>query len=116
MKLAAALVASMLSLTMLTARAEASADEAYSLTVQFADLDLNGDAGIAKLYVRIRSAARRVCEQQLYDPQATPTYAGCVKRAVSAAVARIDTPRLSDYVAQLDGKPAQTASANFASR
>ena len=117
MKLATALVASILSLTALDARAAAPTDDAYSITVQFADLDLNREAGIAELYLRINGAARRVCAQQANDQLvAEQNYAGCVKRAVSTAVARIDRPLLWDYFAQLGGKPTKTAPASVAAR
>ena len=116
MKLATALIASILSLTTLDTRAAAPADDAYSVTVKYADLDLTRQAGIATLYVRIKGAARRVCDQQASDQLVSQSYPVCVKRAVSTAVARIDRPMLSDYVAQLDGKPATTAPVSVAAR
>jgi len=116
MKLATALVASILSLTTLDARAAAT-DDAYSMTVQFADLDLTRQDGIARLYTRIKGAARRVCDQQANDQRGEKeTYPACVKHAVATAVARIDRPMLSDYVAQLGGKPSKTAPVSVAAR
>jgi UrcA family protein len=115
MKRAIALVGSMLSLTSLDSRAAAPADEVYSVTVQFADLDLNRQAGLATLYRRIKGAARRVCDEQARDTF-NQTYTVCVRTAVSAAVARIDRPLLSEYVAQLEGQPARTASTSVAAR
>lgn len=116
MKLATALVASMLSLTALDARAADPTGDAYSITVQFADLDLNREAGVAQLYLRIKGAARRVCAEQA-DEQlvAEQNRARCVKRAVSTAVARIDRPMLSD-LAQLGGKPVKAAQPSVAAR
>ena len=116
MKFATALVASILSLTTLAARGAGPTDDAYSVTVKFADLDLNRQAGIAKLYVRIKSAARHVCYQQENDQLVSQTYPVCVKRAVAAAVARVDRPMLSAYVAQVGGNPATTAPASVAAR
>lgn len=117
MKLAIAFVASILSLTMVDARAAAPGEDAYSITVQFDDLDLTREPGIARLYSRIKGAARQVCyqpaEAQLVAKQ---KYAECVKRAVSQAVARINRPMLSDYVAQLGDKPARTRPASVAAR
>jgi UrcA family protein len=111
MKLAIALAASILSLTTLDARAATPTDDVYAVTVQFGDLDLSREAGIAKLYLRIKGAARRVCDQQASEQLvADQTQRVCMKRAVSEAVARIDRPQLTDYVAQLGGKPANTAS------
>ena len=115
MKLAIALAASILSLTTLVARGAAATDGANEVTVQFADLDLTREAGIARLYVRIRGAARRVCNQSS-DSLANQTYPECVKRALSDAVARIDRPMLTDYVAQRHGKPAMTSGTRVATR
>jgi UrcA family protein len=117
MKIAIALAASVLSLSTLAAKAAAPTDEPYSVTVQFADLDLDRKAGIAKLYFRIKSAAQRVCDQQANERLAAKqTYAVCVERAVATAVARIDRPMLTDYVAQHGGKLPKTAPAQVAIR
>jgi UrcA family protein len=117
MKLATVLVASVLSLTALDARSAAPTDDAYSVTVQFADLDLDRKAGVAKLYTRIKGAAHRVCDQQANEQLvAKQTYRVCMQRAVSTAVARIDRPMLTEYFAQLGGKPANSASASVAAR
>ena len=116
MKLATALVASILSLTTLAARGAGPTDDAYSVTVKFADLDLNRQAGIARLYVRIKGAARRVCNQQASDQEVNQTYPVCVKRAVSTAVARVDRPMLTDYAAQLAGNPPKTEPVSVAAR
>jgi UrcA family protein len=117
MKLATVLVASILTLTTLDARSALPTDDTYAVTVQFADLDLNREAGIARLYARIKGAARRVCDQQANDQlAASQNYPVCVKRAVSTAVARIDRPMLSEYVAQLGGNRARNAPASVAAR
>ena len=116
MKLATALVASILSVATLDARAAAPTDGAYSVTVQFADLDLDREAGIAKLYLRIKGAARHVCYQQAEEQPEGQSYPACVKHAVATAVAHINRPQLSDYVAQLGGKPAKTAPTRIAAR
>lgn len=115
MKLAPVLVASILSLTTLAARAAAPVTEALSVKVQFADLDLTREAGIARLYLRIKGAARQVCDQQAQH-SLRQTYPACVKQAVSAAVARLDRPMLSDYVAQLGGEATNTVRATVAAR
>jgi len=117
MKLVTAIVASILSLTTLHAQAAAPQGDALSVTVQFADLDLTREAGIAKLYTRIKGAARQVCDQQdRQQLQAKLSYPVCVKQAVATAVARVDHPMLSRYVAQLGGKPAKTAPVSVAAR
>ena len=117
MKFAIALATSMLSFTTLDARAATPADDAYSITVQFADLDLTRQAGVAKLYDRLKGAARQVCQQQASDQlEGKQSYPTCVKRALSTAVARIDRPALSDYFTQAGGKPAAAAPASVAAR
>lgn len=114
MKLATALVTSILSLMTLDARGAAPTEDTYSITVRFADLDLHRQDGIAELYLRIHRAARRVCTRQAVDQRVEDQYfAACVTRAVSTAIARIDRPMLSDYAAQLGGKPPRTASASL---
>jgi UrcA family protein len=117
MKIAIALTASILSLTTLDARASVpTGDEAPSITVQYADLDLDHQAGVAMLYARLDGAARRVCDQQQADLRAKQSYRVCVNKALSAAVARIDRPTLSAYVAQRTGHPANTTRVTVAAR
>ena len=74
-----------------------------TLTVQFADLDLSKDAGLARLFDRLKGAATRVCSGQsggttLRDQQ---QYAACVDFALSNAVARVDRPELTEYMTSL---------------
>jgi UrcA family protein len=117
MKIATALAASVLSLCTFAAQADAPTEENHSVTVQFADLDLDRQPGIAKLYFRIKSAAKRVCDSQANERLATrQTYDVCVERAVSAAVARINRPLLTSYVVQRSGKPPKQAPAHVAVR
>jgi UrcA family protein len=79
----------------------AYAEEApKTLTVHFADLDLSNDAGVARLFDRIKGAATRVCSgqrggQTLRDNQ---QHTACVELALSNALARVDRPELTDYV------------------
>jgi len=88
-----------LSLVVLNA---AYADEApKSLTVQFADLDLSKSEGAATLFNRIKGAAKQVCSAHsggatLRDKQ---RYTACIEFALSNAVARVDRPELTEYVA-----------------
>jgi UrcA family protein len=79
----------------------AYAEEApKSLTVQFADLDLNKDAGAAALFNRIRGAALKVCSTYRGGPtlRDKQQHAACVDFALSNAVARVDRPELTEYV------------------
>ncbi|HEY6643324.1 UrcA family protein [Povalibacter sp.] len=70
-----------------------------SLTVQFADLDLNKPEGAATLFGRIRNAARSVCISlngtSIREKQ---EHAACVEFALANAVARVDQPILTEYI------------------
>jgi UrcA family protein len=84
----------------LTLNAAYGEEAPKSLTVQFADLDLNKDAGLARLFDRIKGAAERVCSAHsggttLRDRQ---QYAACVEFALSNAIARVDRPELTEYI------------------
>jgi len=84
----------------LTLNAAYGEEAPKSLTVQFADLDLSKDAGLATLFNRMKGAAERVCSAHsggttLRDQQ---QYAACVDFALSNAVARVDRPELTEYV------------------
>ena len=72
--------------------------------VTFGDLDATHPAGKEELYRRLTRAARSVCRS--LDPsdsaakmEVTPLYKDCIDRALSGAVARINRPEFSDYVA-----------------
>lgn len=105
MKIVTALAASILAFTALDAQAT-SPVEIGSITVSYADLNLDHQAGAAALYQRIKTAAHRLCNdnagQTLVQKRA---YASCLEQAVSTAVARVDRPALTDYVAGQTGKP-----------
>jgi UrcA family protein len=78
-------------------------------TVHYADLNLNTDAGVAKLYNRIRNAAQLVCGN--VDPrrldEATAAKA-CINRAVFSSVAAVNSPKLtSEYNARVNGAQKQ---------
>ena len=84
----------------LTLNAAYGEEPPKSLTVQFADLDLSKDAGLARLFNRMKGAAERVCSAHsggttLRDQQ---QYAACVDFALSNAIARVDRPELTDYI------------------
>ena len=89
-----------------------------SRTVQFADLDLNKAAGAATLFNRIKGAALAVCESHrgsmtLRDQE---RHADCMRIAVSNAVARVDEPMLTEYVANSSGSGRQARSTIASSR
>jgi UrcA family protein len=66
--------------------------------VSYGDLDLRSNAGVATLYSRIRSAAREVCEP-LDDVMIKLLRAkyDCRTDAVARAVAKVDSPALTNY-------------------
>jgi UrcA family protein len=73
--------------------------ESTTLTVHFADLNLDRPAGAAMLYARISVAAERVCG----EPQLTgsrfiePSWRRCVAQAIEQAVVTLDRPALTSY-------------------
>lgn len=76
-----------------------------SRTVQFADLDLNKAAGAATLFNRIKGAAQAVCRSHRGGTTLRDwdRHADCMRIAVSSAVAQVDAPMLTEYVANSSG-------------
>ncbi len=81
--------------------------------VKFGDLNTTGPAGKEELYRRLTRAAHSVCRS--LDPsdsavklQLTPLYKACIDQAVSGAVAKINLPEFTDYVASRRPKPVST--------
>lgn len=64
--------------------------------VRFPDLDLSRVEGVAKLYGRISSAARDVCDP-LWTQARPAEYRTCVDTAVADAVATVNRPLLTQY-------------------
>jgi len=72
------------------------ADEtSRSLKVSYSDLDLTTQAGAATLYNRIRGAARQVCGYEGVTYADTSGWKRCFNGAVSNAVAKVNSPRLT---------------------
>jgi UrcA family protein len=78
--------------------------------VEFGDLNVTRPAGKEELYRRLTRAARSVCRS--LDPsesgaklQLMPMYKACLDQAVSGAVAQINRPEFTDYVASRMPKP-----------
>ena|ERR1700754_1153892 len=116
MKIVTLVAASLVSLAAAHAQATAPLD-VQSITVQYADLDLDHKAGITALYQRIQNAAHRLCKPNAGEMLVSKrTYLTCLDQAVSTAVARIDRPALSDYVALRTGKPVVGGSTRVAVR
>lgn len=74
----------------------ASASDTSSMRVAYADLDLAHDAGIDRLYSRLRQAANSVCgSADLRDLHAYAAQRACATSALDQAVAQIHSSRLS---------------------
>jgi UrcA family protein len=84
-------------------QAAAPADDVPSITVKFADLNLSTEEGTNRLYSRITSAARAVCERG--DPRDLATFAArraCESAAIARAVSDVHSPRLAaTYAARI---------------
>jgi len=94
MKIFAPLAATLI-LTCVSAIATAQ-DPAPSLTVQYADLDLNKSQGVDTLLKRIKGAAQKLCVQlDGRSVREKTAYSSCVDLATSSAVARVDRPTVT---------------------
>src|SRR5271166_2256631 len=73
-------------------------DGAKQYVVRFADLDLSKMTGATALYVRLQHAARAVCDPREGRELAFDTrFRACVDQAVTSAVARVNSPLVSEY-------------------
>jgi UrcA family protein len=69
--------------------------------VRFTQQDLSTARGVRTLYVRIREAARSVCDEA-HRPDTlfpSPDFDRCVKSAIDSAVAAAHQPALDAYLA-----------------
>lgn len=87
----------------------AHAGDVRSETIKFADLNLGSPSGVEALYLRIHSAARRVCSQP--DGKWTSDRA-CVTKAESAAISKVNVPLLTAFYQHKSGTEPQTIIAN----
>ena len=72
--------------------------ETISVVVRFGDLNLNSQAGVAKLHKRIRNAAESVCDQLETRILGLQTaFKECVAEAVDNGVAAVDNVNLSQF-------------------
>ncbi len=71
------------------------------MTVFYGDLDINNVRGAAVLYQRIRFAAETVCRDLGRSRQIDllSRYQGCVRGAVSGAIAKVASPTLTGFAA-----------------
>lgn len=105
----AVLLPSLLSLTLVIAAAPAVAEpvsglEPTTVNVDYSDLDLSSDAGVATLGVRVRSAIKRACPEMTRDLRQQAAARKCrtaaAERAneateIAIASARAGSPRLA---------------------
>jgi UrcA family protein len=99
-----------LSGSILSVTKAAAPSDVPTAVVKFGDLETTGSAGKEELYRRLTRAARSVCRS--LDPSesgakmlVTPLYKACIDQAVSGAVAKINRPDFTDYVASRMPKP-----------
>jgi UrcA family protein len=75
--------------------------EPRSLVVHFEDLNINDSLGAATLYRRIHGAAELVCNdmESSLARALSGRFKSCVHGAVSLAVARVNSPVVTEYAA-----------------
>jgi UrcA family protein len=77
-------------------QAATPASEVPSVTVKYADLNLSTDEGTNRLYSRITSAARAVCEREGSRDLATfAASRACESAAIARAVSEVHSARLA---------------------
>jgi UrcA family protein len=75
---------------------QAGFGEPATRVVNFADLDLSRNAGVAALYLRIKSAAREVCEP-VDNWSSRMLNSDCRHEAIARAIADVNSPALTSY-------------------
>ncbi len=97
--------------------ANSDAQPVESLTVQYGDLDLNKPQGVDALLKRIKSAAKDVCSEfEGRTQREKQLHSQCVDQAVSTAVARVNRPALSQYLAERSSKEGKVSMPLVSSR
>jgi UrcA family protein len=99
-------------------------DDPPSVSVRFADLDLDHAAGSATLYKRLSVAARAVCRE--LDPRDSANsdlkpgrqqqYQSCVDKAIIGAVAKINRAAFTSYVSTKMTLPATLTNVQIAAK
>lgn len=75
-----------------------------TVAVRYDDLDLSNREDNAKLYARVKNAARQVCQQELADAAQSTTHGAalhraCFRQMVEGAVTRINRESFTAFVA-----------------
>jgi UrcA family protein len=74
----------------------APATEAATQRISYAELDLNKDAGVERLYARLRHAAEQVCGGvNIRDLAGTHRQEDCVRASLDRAVEDVHSARLT---------------------
>ncbi len=88
-------------------------DQVPTETVKFQDLNVDSPAGVAMLFQRIHSAAKRVCnvdgDRDLARAQQATT---CASEAEARAVALVNSPPLTAYYQKKTGRQVAVFAAN----
>ena len=102
----ALVVLAVLSATMLAGVTQAAAPDFPKQAVSYKDLNLDSNAGIQVLYKRIQGAANQVCgKADIRDLQGMSVQKACVARAISGAVAAVNSPTLTRVYLTKSGAP-----------
>jgi UrcA family protein len=95
----------------LVASSAFAADQVRSETVKFGDLNVGTPAGAEALYVRIHSAAKRVCSQP-GDVWQINLASSCIKSSEAKAIEKVNLPLLTAYYRMKTGGHKETFTAN----
>jgi UrcA family protein len=79
-----------------TVAAAGDFNDARSVTVNYADLNLSSPQGASELYRRIARAAHDVCDLDSDDLTSQPSERACVEKAIADAVIKVGYPELVD--------------------
>lgn|SRR5690349_21594369 len=73
--------------------------KSYSVNVNYNLADLATESGLDKIYMRLKGAARRVCDaaSEPSDPKKIRHYWECVDQALANAVSDINNQRLTAF-------------------
>src|SRR5271169_2770725 len=76
--------------------APSTTNQTVTYPVRYSDLDVSTTAGAKTLYLRIRYAAETLCESAATWGKKEGE--ACVQKAVNDAVARVNAPKLTQYI------------------
>jgi UrcA family protein len=95
------------------AHANTPPDQSPILTVRYADLDLNHTAGATVLYQRLKYAAGQVCSSfRGREIKSQELFSRCVEASMTASIAKIDRPVLTQHYRSITGRHESVVVAN----